>query len=101
MLIRAVENNSYKMVKILIDAGVDVNYDPVFPIFLFLKMRKGFTKTALHYAAENNYLDIAVLLIQSGAKKYMKGNNTKTPFDLVTTDKMRNVFKHIGKSRRR
>ncbi|MBP6869653.1 ankyrin repeat domain-containing protein [Candidatus Babeliales bacterium] len=110
MLVVAVQQNSYELVQLLIEAGADVNYDSSLfsvqfgyplPDWVFVKIRKGITYTALHCAVEKNYLNIAALLIKSGAKKDLKGNNPKTPLELATTPEMRNVFKHFGKTRKK
>lgn len=48
--------------------------------------------TPLHLAVWNNYVEIAILLLQHGANPHLKMNNISTAFDLATENSNQVLF---------
>jgi hypothetical protein len=69
----ALTRASYEIVKILLDAGADINFQ-----------RKDFyNQTPLHYFALLGNKDIVELLLDAGANKQIKDDKGDTPYDLT------------------
>ncbi len=70
-----------KIVRMLIDAGADVN----------VQSEDGWTP--LHVAAYKEELKIARMLIDAGANKDLQNDDDKLPYDLADTQELKNTLK--------
>ncbi|MBU1344981.1 MAG: ankyrin repeat domain-containing protein, partial [Proteobacteria bacterium] len=84
-----------QIIMMLIKAGADVN-----------KQDK-YKNSPLHYAAENDELAAAEILLESGADPFSKGGewidieSDSLPFDHAKSQKMRNLLKSYMKNKKK
>lgn len=74
-LISAVTYGNFKIVKLLISKGSDINY--------LYKDEGGYTESAIHVAAYSPSKDILKYLIDHGADLTLKNSDGDTPYDLA------------------
>jgi ankyrin repeat protein len=65
----------------LIDAGADVN------------VQDEWGKTSLHMAANNGSVEIARMLIGAGARKDIRDDEGKFPYDFARTEELKKLLK--------
>jgi ankyrin repeat protein len=80
LLHRATFNGHEKIVKMLIDAGAD------------LDIQDNDGRTPLHVAASWGYVEIARMLIGAGANKDIPDNKGRLPYDLADTYELKNLL---------
>jgi ankyrin repeat protein len=111
---KAAINGRVKIVRMLIDAGADLNvqdekgWTPLhYPAWAGrveiarmlidagakLNVQDKWESIPLHYAASNGRVEIVRMLIDAGAKKDIRDNDGKLPYDLADTKKLKNLLK--------
>jgi ankyrin repeat protein len=86
LLIEAIIKNDITTVKKLLEKGVDPN---------FCEDKAGITP--LHFAAQNNTMEIVKLLIAAGADVTIKNEEGLTAFDIAVILKNREIMDFLRK----